>query len=172
MRKTTLASLLVFILVLSTIGGCKSSHNDSAPAQPTTAIIEIMSQGTATRIGGIEVTVVLPSGVTVKATPDVANPTVLVTDAGVVTASGVAAGVNTMTIGTYSAASSGSPGKVMVEVANPDGFGTGEFVTIACDIAAGSFPAAGDFSLTDFLATNLSGTLISGVTAGFTADIH
>ena len=168
MKKTTLSGLLICILALFTIAGCKGS-NDEEP-QPTTAVVTIMSQGTSTQIGGIDVTLDLPAGVTVKATPDSANPAVQVTNADVVAASGAATGANTGTIATYTAATSTAPGRVMVQVANADGFGTGEFVTVNCDIAAGSFPKATDFTVTVVKAVDINGVAI-GLTAGDTADI-
>ena len=170
MKKTTLSGLLICILALFAIAGCKGS-NDEEP-QPTTAVVTIMSQGTSTQIYGVNVTVVLPAGVTVKATPDSANPAVQVTNAGVVAASGAAAGANTSTIATYTAATATASGQVMVQVANAAGFGTGEFVTVNCDIAAGSFPKATDFSATGLTAVDSNGASIAGLTAGYTADIQ
>jgi len=57
-------------------------------------------------------------------------------------------------------------------VANAGGFGTGEFVTVNCDIASGSYPHAADFSLSDPSVADLNGASITGLTAGFTADIQ
>jgi len=169
MKKTTLSGLLICILALFAIAGCKGS-NDEEP-QPTTAVVTIMSQGTSTQIGGIDVTLDLPAGVTVKATPDSANPAVQVTNADVVAASGAATGANTGTIATYTAATATVAGKVMVQVANADGFGTGEFLTVNCDIAAGSFPKATDFTVTVVKAVDINGAAI-GLTAGYTAAIQ
>ena len=60
----------------------------------------------------------------------------------------------------------------MVGVANATGFVTGEFVTINCDIATGTFPKSTDFSVTLVLATDIaSGATITALTAGLTADI-
>ncbi len=169
MKKTTLVGLLVFVLALFTISGCGGSGGDDTPtpAQPTTAEVKLMSQGNGT-IHGINVSVELPAGVTVKATSDAINPSVMVTDAGVVTASGAAA-ANTNTIATYEATPSGV---VDIHLANAAGFAPGEFVTIVCDIAVGSFPVATDFNVTDFIAVDTNGVEISGMTADHTADIQ
>ena len=172
MKKTTLSGLLIFILALFTIAGCgENNDEETQPTQPTTATLKIMSQGTSTQIGGIDVSVVLPAGVTVKATPDSTNPAVQVTNSGVVAASGESAGANTNTHASYYAATTSSPGTVMVQVANADGFGTGEFVTINCDIAAGNIPEAADFSVTLVKAVDINGASI-GLTVGNTADIQ
>ena len=169
MKKTTLSVLLIFIIVLFANAGCGKKHDDALPA---TAFVKIISQGTHTQIGGINVTVVLPSGVSVKATPDSTNAAVQVTNPGVVVASGVAAGANTNTLATYSAATTSTPGKVMVNLFNANGFGAGEFVTIQCDIATGNFPQATDFSVTLVKAVDLDGAAITGLTVGNTVDIQ
>ncbi len=178
MKKTLLFGLLLSFITLFTIAGCGPSDGDddtpAPPAQPTTAVVKLLSQGTGT-LHGIDATVVLPAGVTVKATPDAVNTSVMVTDAGVVAASGAAAGASTSAIATYTAATatpSGAAGTVVVHVANPGGFATGEFVTITCDIATGSFPVSADFSVTGFGAVDGNGVAIAGVTAGYTVDIQ
>ena len=163
MKKTTLSVLLIFIIALLVTSGCGTTN--TSDTQPTTATITILSQGTSTQIGGIEVTLVLPSGVSVKSTADSTNASVQDTNAGVVAASGAAAGANTDTMATYSA------GKVKVHLVNANGFGVGEFVTVNCDIASGSSPKAADFSVTDFNAVDLNGAAITGLTPAFTADI-
>ncbi len=129
--------------------------------------MKLISQGAGT-IHGIDVTVELPAGVTVKAVPDATNPSVMVTDTGVVTASGTA-DASTNIIATYTATPSG---KVAIHLANAAGFATGEFVTITCDIAVGSIPVASDFSVTGFNAVDGNGVAIAGLTAGYTAAIQ
>lgn len=173
MKNVRYSGLMLAIFVFCIGFACTGSDN-SSPSQPTTAVVKILSSGTlasGVNIGGINVTLVLPSGVTVKATPGSANSTVLVTNPGVVVASGVATGANIFSSATYSAAAGGVPGQAVVHVANAVGFGTGEFVTVNCDISAGSFPAASDFHLIDFAAVDLNGAAITGLTAGLTADI-
>jgi hypothetical protein len=89
----------------------------------------------------------------------------------VVTASGVAVSDSTV-LATYSAPSGTIPGTARVLIVNTNGFGTGEFATINCDIAAGSDPQATDFSLINFKVKDLEGAAITGLTTGFTADIR
>jgi hypothetical protein len=114
----------------------------------------------------------LPAGVTVKATPD-GNSSDLVTDSGVVTASGaavvVAAGESpASTFATYDPAT----GKVTIQVYDQDGFGIGEFVTVTCNIASGTTPKAASFGLEGFTPKDLNGAPINGLTPGYTVDIH
>ncbi len=166
MKKKTLSGLLILILALLTISGCGSNNAPDIP-QASTAIVRISSSGTSTTIYGIDVALVLPAGVTVNASADGSK---MVTDGGVVTASGGASGANT--IATYTAATTAAAGKVTIFVANSAGFAKGEFVTVNCNIAAGNLPAATEFSLEGFAAVDGNGAPISGLTAGFTADIQ
>ena len=124
MKKTLIFGLLVSLIAVFVLGGCKGKTDD---AVPTTATIKIMANGAlgaGVLIGGINVKLTLPAGVTVKATADPTNNAVMVTDPGVVTASGVAAGANTI------ATATSASGVVAIHVANANGFATGEFVTI------------------------------------------
>ena len=168
MKKTLILGLLVSFIALSTLSGCKSKSDD---AVPTTATVKVMATGTldtGVLIGGIDITMTLPAGVTVKATADPTNTAVMVTDTGVVEASGVAIGANTNTLATYTAASR----TVAIHVANANGFATGEFVTVKCDIAATSVVTASSFGLSGFNPVDLNGAAIAGLTPGFSAAIQ
>jgi len=154
--------------MLSACGGDTSSSPQ--PAAPTTAVVKIAATGQldpGTMIGGIAVSGVLPSGVTIKAAPDAQNSSVLVANSGVVIASGVA-GRNASTLATYNAATR----KVNIQVYDQDGFGTGEFVTVTCDILSGTTPTAGGFGLEGFTAKDLNGAEINGLASRITVDIH
>lgn len=176
MKKITLLTcLLLFYSVLALISGCGgggggggSSTPGTTPSQPTTAIVKLSTSGTlssGTLIGGADITLALPAGVSVKSTT---NPPQ--TDAGVITASGVAA--SSTTIAVYTVTTNTLPGKVRIMLVNANGFSTGEFVTISCDIAVGNSPTAAGFSLVNFSAVNVNGSAISGLTTGLTADIR
>jgi hypothetical protein len=170
MKKTLLFGLMVSLLAVFTLAGCKDKTDD--PAVHTTATVKIMATGTlatGVMIGGIDVMLTLPAGVSVKATADLTNPAVMVTDAGVVAASGVAVGANTLATATYNATPSGV---VSIHLANDTGFATGEIVTVICDIAAGSFPTASGFSLSGFNAVDLNGATITGLVTGYTAALQ
>lgn len=176
MKKLTLSSLPILALALFTLSACGGGGGGGGgttpapPAQtsPTAAVVKISTTGTLASgalIGGIDMTITLPAGVTVKST---ANPPE--TDAGVVAASGVAAG--SMIETNYTAATSGTAGTLRILVANANGFGMGEFATVHCNIASGSTPTAGEFSLPTFTAKDLNGAALSGLAPDFTADIH
>ena len=151
------------LMLFASCGG--GGGGGSAPTQPTTATLKLITSGTGTTIYGIDVTVDLPAGVTVKS----ANPPE--TDSGVVTVSGAALS-GSLATAVYTPASGTTPGKVHILIANAAGFATGEFATLNADIAAGSTPKAADFSLVDFSAIDADGHPITVLTFGFTADIR
>jgi hypothetical protein len=62
--------------------------------------------------------------------------------------------------------------RLQIQVYDQNGFGTGEFVTVACDIASGATPTAGNFGLEGFIAKDLNGADIDGLTAGLTVDLQ
>ncbi len=170
MKKTLILGLLVSFILVSTLVGCGGGTSDDPPV-PTTATIKIMATGdlaAGTLIGGVNVNLVLPAGVTVKATADAANPAVMVTNAGVVAASGVATGANTLTTATYNATTN----TVAIHLANDTGFATGEFVTVNADIAVGTIPTVTSFGVSGLNAVDLNGATITGLTAGFTAAVQ
>jgi hypothetical protein len=123
--------LLIFIIALFAIAGCKSAAVIN-PFTTDNCYAESHKPGTLPRASksAVEVTVNLPSGVTVRATSDNG---VLVMDPGVVVASGVIAGMNITNSSVYTAATATEPGKVNVNLLKSDGtgFGTGEFVTVS-----------------------------------------
>lgn len=175
MKKRGLTILLGAMLLVSACGsggGSAPNAGGNPAAQPTHAVVKIATTGalsSGTQIGGIDITLNLPTGVSVASSPDSGNPSVLVTDAGKVTASGVAAGANTNTLATYVPAMNSAPGRVVLHVADPNGFGVGEFVTIDCDISAGHNPAPADFSTSGFYATDLNGVPLSTLAASLSA---
>lgn len=153
-----IAGLWMIMAMLLTMPACGGGGGGvtPAPAQPTTAVIKITVQGTpsASPINGIQATLHLPAGVSVKATLNAPQ-----TDAGVVTASGNAAGAD-LVLGIYPAAS----GTVNIYVTKTNGFIAGEFATVNCDIAPGTLPAASDFNLTGLDVRDSNGAVVSGLT--------
>jgi hypothetical protein len=91
------------------------------------------------------------------------------TAAGVMTPSAGAA--DSTAIATFTPAAGGNPAKARIAMVNATGFGTGEFITINCDIATGSSPTGPDFSLTGFTATDVNSAPLTGLTPAFTAEI-
>ena len=133
MKKTSLSSLFIFALsltVLTACGGGGGGGSDAPPFQPTTAVITLSTAITGTipntTINGYDVTINLPAGVTIKSA----------------TATGAASGSQIV--------STGTTGNVRILIANGSGFSAGQFSTINCSIAAGSYPKASDFQQVAF----------------------
>lgn len=165
MEKTIVTGLLVFSLVMTASCGGGGGGGGGTPGttQPTTAVIKIATQGTPSNspISGVQAVLHLPAGVSVKAAQSAQ------TDTGVVAASGNAAGAE-LVLGTYSAANN----SVSLSVVKSTGFAAGEFVTVDCDIAAGSFPISADFNVSDLAAFDANGAVVTGLTVTFSATIN
>ena len=177
MQRITLKGLMMLALCTTMLASCGgggggggATSQVSGPLQPTMAIVKIRTVGPldpGAKIGGISVTGVLPAGVSVTATPDANNPSVLVTDSGVVITSGVT-GANAAAFATYNA----TDRKVNIQVYDQDGFDTGEFVTVHCSIASGHTPVAANFSLEGFTATDLNGAAINTLAPAVRVDLQ
>lgn len=159
-------------LLVSVFAGCGDSGTSPAtvqPAivQPTTAVLKLSSQGASPALAGIGITVKLPAGVSVKTTADGA------VDSSVVTVSGVAVPGSVATP-VYTPATATTPGTLRFVVASTaaGGFGVGEFATVTCAIAPGSFPMATDFGLADFTPADLLLQPVTGLTPTFTAAMQ
>ena len=176
MKMTTTSGLLITCFVLVSLVAC-GGGGSSAPAPPTTAVVKLSSLATGsipagTMIYGAQATVNLPAGVTVKASPSSANPQVMVTNVGVVSASGQAAGAETVLASYLASSSTASTSKIELYVAKSGGFLAGEFADLNCDITAGYLPSAADFTVTDFKTFDSNGLSIPGFIVGFTATIQ
>jgi len=168
---------MFFAVVVMALFGC-GGGGGGTPPPPTTATLKLSTAGTAsTSIAGVEVTVVLPKGVTVAATTTI-DPTVMETNAGVVLLSGAAiadpaAFSQLKPTAVYTPATATSPGKVKIGLAAQKDFSLGEFVTLNTDIAAGNVPVATDFGLEGFTAFDANGAAITpALTPSFVADIR
>lgn len=167
----------VAVMALFGCGGGGGGTSQPGPAaQPTTATLKLLTQSATagTKIRGIEVTVVLPQGVTVSAIPSTLNPALQETTAGVVTISGVAdpaAFVQLKPTAIFTPATTTKPGTLFLSLPATADFNPGEFATVNTVIAAGSFPKVTDFGLTGFKAVDLNGAELTGVTANVVPDI-
>jgi len=152
MKRTLIA--LSGLLTLAVLSGCGGGGgggeggNSNVVVQPTSAVLTLSTVVTGTipsttTINSYDVTVTLPPGVTIKASPDSVNPSVLTADPGVVIATGSASVASLSAV--YTAANGATPGTVKVHVASGTGISAGEFCTIHADVAIGSYPAAADF---------------------------
>jgi len=106
----------------------------------TSRTLTVSVAGTTTLIGGIEIDVVLPPGVTVKAASDgsVLDP--------VLVALGGALG-NALLADHYTPATASARGRVRVGFISASGFAAGGLLTMQCDIAPDATPQNADFVL-------------------------
>ena len=163
--------ILRFILMLAavtTLAACGGGGGGGAflpAAHQPTAVVALSTAGTGT-IYGIDVTVNLPAGVTLRTVPGSQE-----TAGGVVAASGVALS-GTMTSALYTGATGTWPGRVRIMAVNANGFTTGQYCTMNGTIAPGSVVTALGFSFADFSASDQNGNVISGLTPSFTLEIR
>jgi hypothetical protein len=157
---SALAVLSFFLLIA---GGCGGGGKGTAaqPAAPpvTTAVVTLNTKGTlppGSTIGGIDVVLNLPPGVTAKADKTGA------TQAGVVVPSGVAQGA--ISVAKFTPGEGAAAGQVRIAIIKTDGFGAGEFVRVKLDVN-GSPPRESDFSTAGLSVTDINGATISGLTA-------
>ena len=132
----------MLILSMSMFAACGGGVQDT-PVQSTAAILTLSTavSGTissSTAITSYDVTVILPAGVTARSTT---RPPL--TDAGVVTAIGSAAG--SLVTAVYSAPTSTRGGMVKIYIVSAGGFSAGAFSAVNCDIAAGADPKPSNF---------------------------
>lgn len=165
MKHCKIFELVVSTIVLLVIGGCGSGGGSGTTnTGPTQAVIYLSTEGTPSSqpLYGVEVTLSIPSGVTV------ATDSTGTTSDGVVTATGAAAGATAVT-GHYSSASRA----IQIEVANAtNGFGTGQFATVICGINKGYSPKASDFSTSNFVVSDKNGVPITGLSIAYTVDVR
>lgn len=137
------------------------------------AVVKLSTVGTlspGTLIGGLQLTLTLPAGVSLRADFS-SGQTQFAPLAGVVTASGAAAS-GSLVSASYVPAAGAAPGAVTVALISSSGFGVGEFVTINCDVAAGvNLPTPSQFVVISFgPIVDQTGAPISGLTPSLTVS--
>ena len=152
--KRTLLFLLTLCLPLQLVGCGGGGGGGGTPASPAAVTVNLSTVGTLPSgklIGDIEITLNLPAGVTVKASPSLINASILVPNDGVIVLQGGAATATTQILSaTYV---QGTTNKVVMKLINANGLGIGEFAKINCDVASGSTPSINDFSITSNVAS-------------------
>lgn len=154
------------------IGSLANKSGVTGNTAATSMTLKLSSTGslaTANSLGGLQVTVVLPPGVSIAAINGDASAAVQ--------ASGVTTGA---TVGaSYTAAAGGQPAKVVLVLARTSGFGLGEYATLTLTKTAGSIVTPAHLVLTEFKAANglidANGNLgnsVSGVTPAFSVTFQ
>ncbi len=146
MNKISSVTLLMFAAVFILLTACGAGGvNSESP--PTKAVVTLSTAVTYTipadtTVNIYEVTLALPPGVTVQASPDTGNPSQLVPDNGVVTATANATGAIITSVYT-AAVGTTTPAMVSMQVIKVDNMNPGEFSKVNCDITY--VPKASDF---------------------------
>ncbi len=172
MKKRILIVLGMFMTLWAlTACGHKSSstpvETPPPPAAPTSGSVKLSATG-AGSIGGLDLMINLPAGVTVTT----ADQTTGEVAAGVVSASGVAAGANTLADAKFIPETATTPAQLHIVMVNPSGFGEGEVITIKFNIAQdATFPtdkSAFSATVNSAVAADNNSTALTGVTIAAT----
>jgi len=179
MKRTLLFLVtLCFLLQLAGCGGGGGGGGGGTPASsasPAVITVTLSTIGTLPSgklIGDIEITLNLPHGVTVKASPSLINSSILVPNDGVIVLQVAAATATTQILtATYV---QGATNKVVIKLINANGLGIGEFAKINCDVASGSTPSIADISISSNVASttgvfDLDTAALPGVQVVFSA---
>jgi hypothetical protein len=155
----------VTLLLVLLLAGCGGSGGGTAgPSQPTKAVLTLTTEGTlpaTTQIYGIDATIDLPSGVTVRATTSALNASIKVLDADVAGTTGSASGAEIF----QATIPASSPSPISVIIGKSGGFSLGDFAVVNCDIVTGTTLTAGSFTLSQFKAVDNNGATLGSVTA-------
>jgi len=135
---------IISLAILVACGGGGGGGSAPAPAATakTTAVLKIGTEGTlasGVSLYGVGVIVTLPTGVTVATDSNGSVASSAVTVSGVATGGGLAPPVYTPATATAAATL-----KLIVAAAGT-GFGTGEFITVTCNLPAGNSLQESDF---------------------------
>ena len=178
MERSIRFRLLICAVATLLFCNCGGVDQVEQPAPPTRAEVTLTTIGHlqsgptgTTMIGTIELMLILPDGATVQAQPDPANNSILIAGSDVVVPTGVAAGTNTLVLATYTAATVGTPGSVAVHLLNPNGFATGNFVKVNCDITPGTSPTQSNTVVSNFAPGDLDGFSIPTGASGLNVAI-
>lgn len=179
MKRFSAFYITVGLLLMAGCGGGSGGGTSTGGGSVvTTAQVTLSTTGNpgVNKIGGIDITLNLPVGVTVKASPSPVNSAVLVPDSGVVVLQGEAAtATSQMVLTTYVKETGTSPARISFRLVNADGIGTGTFAVVNCDVAAGSSPVPADFSVTPNIAPtgifNVATAALAAVTTEFSVLI-
>jgi hypothetical protein len=165
---------LFLAIITLTLAGCGGGGGTTtAPStSKTTAVLKIGTQGTlgaGVSLYGVGVIVTLPTGVTV-ATDSSGNVA-----SSVAVVSGVASGGSIAPPGYTPATATAKTTLKLIVAAAGTGFGTGEFVTVTCNLPAGNSLQESDFPVSilgNLEPANQSLTPVSGLTPTISAALN
>jgi hypothetical protein len=163
LRMLSRFSLVVFSMLA--LFGCGGGGGGGGGTSTPQAVVTLGLQGTlppGTSIGGVDVVVNLPAGVTAQA--DATGETL----PAVAVPSGNAAGA--LLACKFTAAAAPAPGTLRIALVIPIGFTTGDLVTLNLDFS-GAAPAVTGFGATGLKVIDTNGAQINGLTASLALQI-
>lgn len=159
---------MVLIFMLLGIAGCGGGESQvgggGAPRAMMTAVN--MPTSPSQSVGGLQLTLNIPNGVTARV-----NPATGQVASDVVQLVGATDQTKVYSAVDYTPATAVASGKLKFMVIDTLGFISGEYLTIRLDVVQGFFPVATDFSISDYVISDLNGVTINGLTPTFTVDI-
>jgi hypothetical protein len=159
--------ILFVVTIALLMWGC-GSGGDSSRAVGSEKIVSksVLSGAVPPDVRGIEITLVLPPGVTVNADSAGVPLTGVITT---VAPNDVTAGTGSVTA-KYTPASATTPGKLKIAIIRTTGFTAGDFLNVTCEVAAGATNiSAAQFATEALKVFDNNGAEISGATAEIVA---
>ncbi|GFO67994.1 hypothetical protein GMLC_15730 [Geomonas limicola] len=150
-RNLALCAALLCCLILPGCGGGGSAGSNAATAKAVTKVQTAGLLPGGEVLGAIRITLGLPYGVTVALDPATGLPA-----ANVVQLVGAADPTLVFQQVHYLAPTPTARGSLSFVVVNAQGFGALEYLAVQLDITPGYFPAAGDFTVSDFAVAGIS----------------
>jgi len=148
---------LLAIGMLTGCGGGTGTGAGGSMVAPGKVSVEVstLAGPSATIVYAVDLTMQLPPGVTVAASPT-----------GEVLQQALHAADSAALVGArFQPAGSAGPSLLQASVADPLGFTAGQLLSIDCDLAQGAGADAGSFQITVFSAKDQNGASLPGVTA-------
>jgi hypothetical protein len=160
MRTRIILTLSLFILVLG-IAGCGGGGGSAASQRK--AVSKLSFAATNQTVGGIQVTLNIPLGITVQ-TDTEGNATGSVVE--------VVGGTNNVAIQkSYTPATTAAKGKLTLIIIEPAGFTPTEFILVHFDITQGVSPNLLDLTVDKPIISDLSGNTIEVVNFDYSVEI-
>jgi hypothetical protein len=160
MRTRIISSLALVVLVLG-MTGCGGGGDGASTASQRKAVSEVSLAGLDQTVGGIQLNLNIPPGVTVQT--DAAG-----VSSGVVELVGASGSSNMQK--TYTTDPVTGRGRLMLLIIEPGGFTANQSIKVHL-VITGSIPRTADFTIDSLLISDLNGRTISGLTPDFTVEI-
>ena len=150
-----LSGILSVLLLALALGGCGSGEKSAGKYSGSSAkaVTKVKTAGLVApgqTLGAVWLTLSIPPGVTVAIDPLSHEPA-----RGVVTLIGASDPTLVFQSVKYTEATATAYGELQLVVVNAQGFGPLEYIALQLDITPGSFPVASDFSVSNFVVSDI-----------------